>query len=186
MTKPRGPKTGALISSMPRKSSATSGVAATAAPVNANAALVLRRFRQIFNAVKSHFQQLEKRSGLGGAKIWALSVIQQHPGIGTGALAQAMDIHQSTTSNLVKFLIEHELVQARKSETDRRSVQLYVLPAGTKILKKVPGPFIGVLPDALERLDAGTLKNLNRDLSKLTALLSEADEKAALTPLAEL
>lgn len=157
-----------------------------AVPVHADAALVLRRFRQIFNAVKSHFQQLEKRSGLGGAKIWALSVIEQNPGIGTGALAQAMDIHQSTTSNLVKLLIEHGLVQARKSESDRRSVQLHVLPAGRKILKNVPGPFIGVLPDALERLDTATLKNLNRDLTRLTALLSEVDEDSALTPLAEI
>lgn len=147
---------------------------------------MLRRFRQIFNAVKTHFQQLEKRSGLGGAKIWALSVIQQHPGIGTSALAQAMDIHQSTTSNLVKVLLERGLVEARKSESDRRSVQLYVLPAGTKVLKDVPGPFIGVLPDALDQLDAETLENLNRDLTRLTALLSEADDEAALTPLAEL
>lgn len=154
--------------------------------MNADAALVLRRFRQIFNAVKSHFQQLEKRSGLGGAKIWALSVIQQHPGIGTGALAQAMDIHQSTTSNLVKLLIERELVEARKSESDRRSVQLHVLPAGAKILKQVQGPYTGVLPDALERLDAVTLMNLNRDLSRLTVLLSNVDEDSALTPLAEL
>jgi hypothetical protein len=50
----------------------------------------------------------------------------------------------------------------------------------------VPGPFIGVLPDALERLDTATLKNLNRDLSRLTALLSEVDEDSALTPLAEI
>jgi MarR family transcriptional regulator, organic hydroperoxide resistance regulator len=171
---------------MPRKNSVASGAALPAVPVHADAALVLRRFRQIFNAVKSHFQQLEKRSGLGGAKIWALSVIEQNPGIGTGALAQAMDIHQSTTSNLVKLLIEHGLVQARKSESDRRSVQLHVLPAGRKILKNVPGPFIGVLPDALERLDTATLKNLNRDLTRLTALLSEVDEDSALTPLAEI
>jgi DNA-binding MarR family transcriptional regulator len=148
--------------------------------------MVLRRFRQIFNAVKSHFQQLEKRSGLGGAQIWAMSVIQQYPGISTGALALGMDIHQSTASNLVKALIERELVEARKSEADRRSVQLTVLPAGNKILKTVPGPFVGVLPDALERLDTVTLKNLNRDLTKLTALIQEVDEEAALTPLAEM
>jgi DNA-binding MarR family transcriptional regulator len=173
---------------MPRRNSVASGVALPAVTANAHAdaARVLRHFRQIFNAVKSHFQQLEKRSGLGGAKIWALSVIQQNPGIGTGALAQAMDIHQSTTSNLVKVLLELELVEARKSESDRRSVQLHVLPAGKVALQSVPGPFVGVLPDALERLDAATLQNLNRDLSKLTALLGEVDENAALTPLAEL
>jgi hypothetical protein len=42
------------------------------------------------------------------------------------------------------------------------------------------------LPDALERLDAGTLKNLRRDLTKLTALIQDLDEKAALIPMSEM
>ena len=43
---------------------------------NDEAALALRGFRQVFNAVKTHFRQLENRSGLGGAQIWALSIIR--------------------------------------------------------------------------------------------------------------
>ena len=41
----------------------------------------LRRFRRVFNAVKTHFQQVEKRAGVGGAQLWALSVIGARPGI---------------------------------------------------------------------------------------------------------
>lgn len=171
---------------MPQKSKVKTGAASTATPIPADAALVLRQFRQIFNAVKAHFQQVEKRSGLGGAKIWALSVIQDHPGIGTGALAEAMDIRPSTTSNLIKALIQHKLIEVRKSELDRRTVQLYVLPAGKKILKGLPGPYSGVLPDALQRLDPATLKCLKRDLGRLTEALQEFDESAAQKPLAEL
>lgn len=48
------------------------------------AAQVLRRFRLVFNAVKSHFQQVEKQAGIGGAQIWALSVIAAAPDIGIG------------------------------------------------------------------------------------------------------
>jgi DNA-binding MarR family transcriptional regulator len=69
------------------------------------AARVLRQFRQIFNAVKTHFQQVEKIVGLGGAQVWALSVIRDAPDIGVCSLAQAMNIHQSTASNLVKTLV---------------------------------------------------------------------------------
>ena len=72
---------------------------------------VLRRFRVVFNAVKTHFQQVEKQAGIGGAQIWALSVVQQHPGIRVSALAVAMDIHQSTASNLVRQLAERQLVE---------------------------------------------------------------------------
>ena len=53
------------------------------------AAQVLRRFRLVFNAVKSHFQQVEKRAGIGGAQLWALSVIGAAPDIGMGGLAMS-------------------------------------------------------------------------------------------------
>lgn len=150
------------------------------------AAQALRNFRQVFNAVKTHFQQLERRSGVGGALVWALSIIRQQPGIGTGALAAAMDIHQSTASNLVKSLVERELVAVQKSAQDRRSVELTILPAGRAVLRKAPVPFSGVLPDALAQLDPATLRSLNRDLAKLLTVLQRVDERAAHIPMAEL
>ncbi|HSN78899.1 MAG TPA: MarR family transcriptional regulator, partial [Rhodoferax sp.] len=53
---------------------------------------VLRRFRVVFNAIRSHFKQIEKQVGLGGAQVWALSVIRDQPGIGMGELAKCMDV----------------------------------------------------------------------------------------------
>ncbi|MBC5766552.1 MarR family winged helix-turn-helix transcriptional regulator [Ramlibacter albus] len=145
---------------------------------------VLRRFRLVFNAIKTHFRQVEKHAGLGGAQVWALSVIAQSPGIGVGELALAMDIHQSTASNLVRSLIEHGLVVTAKGGKDRRAVQLSVLPAGTKILKKAPMPFAGVLPGALRSLDAATLERLEQDLDKLIEVL-HPDKRGAKIPLAD-
>ena len=78
----------------------------------ANTAQVLRRFRVVFNAVRTHFQQVEKQVGLGGAQVWALSVVKDHPGIGMGGVAKSMDIHQSTASNLVRQMVERALVEA--------------------------------------------------------------------------
>ena len=126
---------------------------------------VLRQFRQVFNAVKSHFQQVEKTVGMGGAQVWALSVVRDHPGIGMGALAKAMSIHQSTASNLVRGLIDREMVVARKQGADRRAVQLNLLPAGARVLKNAPGPFAGLLPDALKALPSDTLARLQGDLA---------------------
>lgn len=148
-------------------------------------AQVLRRFRVVFNAVRSHFQQVEKQVGLGGAQVWALNVIRDHPGVGMGELARQMDIHQSTASNLVKTLLRKELISLSKSPEDRRNVQLLVLPAGLQVLAQVPGPFEGVLPEALERLAPAVLLRLDQDLVELIALL-QADEQAGGVPLAEL
>lgn len=145
---------------------------------------VLRRFRRVFNAVKTHFQQVEKRAGVGGAQLWALSVIGARPGIGVNDLARAMDIHQSTASNLVRTLAERELIGLGKSDTDRRTVQLRLLAAGRKVLRRAPGPFTGVLPQALASLDAATLARLDQDLARLIAMLG-ASRRAGKIPLGD-
>lgn len=170
-----------------RKPPAAEAPAPTPAPGAAAepTAQVLRRFRLIFNAVKSHFQQVEKRAGIGGAQLWALSVIASSPGLGIGGLAQAMDIHQTTASNLVKTLIGLELAQAQRNGPDRRAVQLCLTPAGTRLLRKAPGPFAGVLPEALARLDPATLARLDHDLGLLIEIL-QADAHGAGIPLAQM
>lgn len=148
-------------------------------------AKVLRRFRVVFNAVRTHFRQIEKQVGLGGAQVWALSLIKERPGIGTSAIASNMDIHQSTASNLIKILLQKELITMTKAPDDRRNVRLKILPAGRKLLTKVSGPFEGVLPAALSNLSAATLARMDRDLCELIGLL-KVDETAEETPLAEI
>jgi DNA-binding MarR family transcriptional regulator len=175
-----------IIAAMARRASASPTVSgADRAPSDPTAARVLQEFRQIFNAVKTHFQQVEKSVGLGGAQVWALSVIRDTPDIGTGSLARVMNIHQSTASNLVKSLVQRGMVSVTKHDTDRRAVMLRLLPAGGRILRRSPGPFAGVLPEALAALDQKTLKRMEADLKKLIGEL-HADAKAAKIPLADL
>ena len=145
---------------------------------------VLRRFRLVFNTVKTHFQQVEKKAGIGGAQLWALSLIEARPGLGTSELARAMDVHQSTASNLVRALVAQGFVQADKAGTDRRAVQLTLRPQGRSVLRKAPGPLTGVLPQALAALDAQTLERLDADLAQLIAVL-DGDERAANIPLGQ-
>jgi DNA-binding MarR family transcriptional regulator len=166
---------------------AGAGRSVSGAPPNAReqaATRVLRRFRIVFNAVKAHFRTVERKTGLAGAQFWALSVIRQQPGAGVNELARAMDVHQSTASNLVRTLLEQELVEARRNGPDRRTVQLHVLPAGARLLRRAPGPFTGVLPQALATLDPATLARLEHDLGKLIAAL-DVDERDARVPLGQ-
>ncbi len=154
-------------------------------PSVVQAAQVLRQFRVVFSAVRSHFQQVEKTVGIGGALVWALHVIRSQPGIGVNDLAAAMDIHQSTASNLVRQLLKKGLIRSEKLASDRRSVQLMLEPDGDALLAAVPGPFEGVLPGALQRLTPDTLEQLQTNLAALIDVL-HADEHAALSPLAQM
>jgi MarR family transcriptional regulator, organic hydroperoxide resistance regulator len=143
---------------------------------------VLRQFRIVFNSIKSHFRQVERDAGLGGAQLWALSVISQSPGIGVTELARALDIHQSTASNLVRTLTSRGLIASAR--LDRRGVALRTLAAADAVLQRAPQPFVGVLPDALASLDAATLARLEQDLAVLIARLA-ADEAGAHMPLGD-
>ncbi len=146
---------------------------------------VLRQFRIVFNAVKSHFRQVEREAGVGGAQLWALSVIEQQPGIGATGLARELDIHQSTASNLVRALVERGYVSGSREGADRRTVALHVQPAGREVLQRAPMPFAGVLPDALASLDPATLAQLESNLNQLIAELG-ADDEAGSVPLSQL
>jgi DNA-binding MarR family transcriptional regulator len=96
-----------------------------------------------------------------------------------------MDVHQTTASNLVKSLVHTNMVQAQKNGKDKRTVQLFVLPDGQRVLLSAPGPFSGVLPHALSRLDEATLERLETDLSTLLKLL-DSDKAAEKIPLAQM
>lgn len=160
--------------------------ATNALPIDAvTAAQVLRQFRQVFSAVRTHFRQLEKLAGIGGAQIWALSEIRQVPGLGMNGLARAMDVHQSTASNLVRQLVQRGLVRTEKSILDRRGVCLYLEPTAEALLLKVPGPHQGLLPQALDRLSSQALLQLSLGLGELVGQLA-VDDAAARTPLANL
>lgn len=143
---------------------------------------VLRRFRIVFNAVRSHFRTMESSVGVSGAQVWALSEVAANPGMGVNQLAHMMDIHQSTASNLVRALLDAGLVVSEKGEVDRRAVHLRATAKGLRILGKAPTPFTGILPEALQRLDATTLVRMERDLDKLIREL-EADPELARVPL---
>jgi DNA-binding MarR family transcriptional regulator len=100
-------------------------------------------------------------------------------------LAAALNVRQPTASILVKNLAQQGLVESRRSEHDRRALCLHVRPEGRALLRRVPGPHAGVLPEALAALPPAKLAALERGLAALVAELG-ADEAAGSTPLAEL
>lgn len=166
---------------------APSSAAHPASDHTAQRTRVLRQFRVVFGAVRQHFHQIEKQAGVGGAMVAALGYIQAQPGLRVTELAAAMDVHQSTASNLVKQLVQRGLVKSAKAEDDRRSVRLQLEAAGHAVLARVAGPREGVLPRALGELPEDALQHLEQGLAELLLRLPvDSETPAARTPLADL
>jgi len=167
---------------MPASVARSASGTASAEGAPATHAAVLQPFRTVLNAVKSQFQHVERKAGIGGTSLWARSIIREQPSIGVGHLAAALGVRQPTASIIVRNLSLQGLVEPSREGPDRRSVQLTITPEGRKLLRRAPGPFAGVLPEALQAVGPATLNLLNQGLSEFIPLMN-ADVRAAATPL---
>lgn len=134
---------------------------------------VLGMFRVIFKSASKHFEDIEKSIGVSGAQLWALSEIMEAGTITISNIAKAMSVHQSTASNLVEKLEIHGLVERVRSTQDRRVVEVRMTPVGLDTLAEAPGPYRGILPDALMRMPQNELLELRCTLHKLLGYLEK-------------
>jgi DNA-binding MarR family transcriptional regulator len=139
---------------------------------------VLKQFRVIFKSVRKHFQAIEDACGVSGAQLWALSRIAAEPGMRVSDLAKSLAIHQSTASNLIEKLVEQGLVTRERASHDQRVVCLSISPLGQSVLGRAPGPFQGLLPDALSKLSPVQLATLHESLSIVIKLMSDIEPSA--------
>lgn len=143
----------------------------------------LRLFRVIFKSITKHYHEIEKLTGIGGASLWALAEIADSPNLTVSGLAKAMSIHQSTASNLLEKLEANAYVVRLRSSDDRRVVHLSLTDKGRDILSRAPAPYRGLLPDAVMRLDALSLAQLNDSLAALVSRLDHKQDTDAFEPL---
>jgi len=147
---------------------------------------VLRKFRLIYGAVRQHFREVEKTTGVSGSQLWILQEVGRSAGIGISELAERLSIHQSTCSLLVEKLVARGLIFKERSKVDQRRVGLNISQQATKVLKNAPGPAEGVLPKTLLALPQEALRALDESLSTVIQQLDIQDAGFADKPLADL
>jgi DNA-binding MarR family transcriptional regulator len=147
---------------------------------------VLKKFRVLFGAVRQHFREVEKSCGVTGSQLWILQEVANAPAIGVSELAGRLSIHQSTCSLLVDKLVSRKLLAKVRSTDDQRRVGLRLTRAGTRLIAIAPGPTSGVLPEALDALDAETIQYLDVALERLLDRIQSRDDRLSEEPLSNL
>jgi DNA-binding MarR family transcriptional regulator len=140
----------------------------------------------VIKSIRHHYLQVEKRSEISGAHLWALAHIARNPGVRVGDVARALAIHPSTASNLVGRLASRAMIAAKRHGKDRRAVQLFAAKKGMVVLKRAPRPLIGVLQQALADLPARSIDALHHHLEELTSVMKMKDARARALPLSEM
>jgi len=147
---------------------------------------VLAQFRVLFRSVRRHYQDVERRSHITGALLWALAEVAGRPGTQVGQLAHTLAVHQSTASNLVRRLAARGLIARQRRGRDQRAVQLFPTRKGLRVLEGAPRPLIGLLQQALADLPPATLRSLHKHLTRLIRTMRFKVPAARTTLLSEM
>jgi DNA-binding MarR family transcriptional regulator len=114
--------------------------------------------------------------------LWEL---YNEPGLTVSRLANALSIHQSTSSNMLDKLQQRGLIYRDRNGSDQRVVRLFLTDSGAALLAKAPRPAQGALADVLLRLPDNALADLDSGLVQLVAALKVKDKKAGMIPITE-
>jgi DNA-binding MarR family transcriptional regulator len=147
---------------------------------------VLAQFRMVFRSVRRHYQDVERRSHITGALLWALAEVAGRPGSQVGQLAHKLAVHQSTASNLVRRLAARGLIARQRRGRDQRAVQLFPTRKGLRVLEGAPRPLIGVLQQALADLPPASLSGLHTHLARLVRAMRVKAPEARTKLLSEM
>jgi MarR family transcriptional regulator, organic hydroperoxide resistance regulator len=139
----------------------------------------LQEFRTIFASARRHDAEVRHLAGIPGSQLWALAEIARSGGMAVSELSERMALHQTTASNLSNALVERRLIRRERDESDQRIVRLHVTTEGKRLLLKAPGPYAGLLVDALRNIETSDLRRLKSALAVLTRVIRHAATDAA-------
>jgi DNA-binding MarR family transcriptional regulator len=139
----------------------TKGVAAD------DVALIVQSLRRLFRAILEYSKAIQKKSGLSGPQVWALTILEAQPGLSARELAERMFVHPSTVTGIVSRLVHKGAITRTVDSKDRRGVRLSVTGAGRRILKTTPPPVQVGLTRALSALGPRRLRGLRSSLARI-------------------
>lgn len=141
---------------------------------------IVQTLRRLFRAIHEYSKEIQKKSGLSGPQLWALTILKAQAGLSARELAARMFVHPSTVTGIVNRLVRKGAVARTIDDRDRRGVCLSATRSGGRILKTTPPPVQVGLTRALAALPPRRLRDLRTSLVKI-ARGTEADRVQAPT-----
>lgn len=135
---------------------------------------MVQTLRRLFRAIHEYSKAIQKKRGLSGPQVWALTLLEARPGQSARELAGRMFVHPSTVTGIVSRLVRKGAITRTVDSMDRRGVRLSVTRSGRRILKTTPPPVQIGLTRALAALAPRRLRALRTSLVRI-ARETEAD-----------
>lgn len=134
-------------------------------------AVIFNNLRRIFQALNEQSKQAEKQTGLTGPQLWAIVTVLREGSLRVSALAEKLYLHPATVVGILNRLEAKGLVVRKRTQQDRRVVEIELTPEGTRIALGAPEVPQGRLASGLASCSQGELQELCRSLEQLVSIL---------------
>lgn len=125
---------------------------------------------------RKRFGELARQSGPTGAQWRALLVVQRHPGINQGMLAEHLDVEPITACRMVDRLEQAKLIERRRDPTDRRAWALHLTEAAIPVVAELKAHGSRLLDWVTSDLTEEEVAMLSRCLTKIRDKIATAEE----------
>jgi len=133
----------------------------------------LRLLWSLDHALQATSKRMLARYGVTGPQRSAVRFVGRTPGITAGALAEALQHHPSTTTGILRRLVDHGLVHREVHPTDRRKAVLTLTAAGRRLEATTAGTVEAGVLRAFDRLGEDEVRVARRVLDVLLASIVE-------------
>jgi len=140
---------------------------------------VLVSLRRIIRANDLHSRKLGKETGLTTPQLVIMRAIleAEYPTVST--ISKEVSLSQATVTNILNRLESNALIGRKRSEEDKRRVNLELTPTGKKLLKSAPKPLQEGFVARFNQLEDWEQHLLVSSLARVAAMMDAQDLDAA-------
>lgn len=132
--------------------------------------------RQVNREVDLHSKQLNKQFGLTGPQLLVIKKIVELKGPMAKMVAQAVNLSPATVTTIIDRLEVNKLVQRKRSDYDKRRVELFVTDKGASLLLQVPQLLPAAFIIQFQALEPWEQNQLLSSVLRIVAMMeSESD-----------
>ncbi|MBL3569196.1 MarR family transcriptional regulator [Rhodovulum sp. BSW8] len=141
--------------------------------------LSLIALRRILRATELYGRELARAAGLTAVQIRVLQIVAETGQSTPKTIATRMGVSQATMTTLIDRLVAKGLVDRRRSEADRRQMNIAITPEGRAAIDRAPDPLHDRYVTAFEKLPDYEQAMLVAALERVAALLDAGHLDAA-------
>jgi DNA-binding MarR family transcriptional regulator len=140
---------------------------------------VLVSLRRIIRANDLHSRKLGRETGLTTPQLVVMRAILETEDPTVSRISGVVSLSQATVTNILNRLETNALIRRKRSDQDKRRVNLELTPTGKKLLKSAPKPLQEGFVARFNQLEGWEQHLLVSSLARVAAMMDAQDLDAA-------